>query len=84
MAMNAGVIDINPDHSIEKMGEVAKKGDGWFKDETLKLESLVSSGDEDAKKKLLQLAQRYKVPVTEQMNIHEIKNRLKAKLRELR
>ena len=84
MDINANPFGINFDHAMDEVNQNVKKGQQWFKDETLRLEDLANQGTEDAKQRLLQMAQRYKADVNESMGINEIKNKIKAKLREIR
>ncbi len=84
MDIRANAFGENLDHLGDKADQAAKKGQDWFNNETQNLENLVSQGDEDAKNKLLQLAQKYNVPVNKNMALQEIKNKVKAKLRDMR
>ena len=85
MDINAGSIGAAIEGAKDGLESKAKKGEEWFRNETVNLENLVSQGTEDAKRKMLDLARKYKVDnVTENMSLEEIRNKVKARLRNMR
>lgn len=61
--------------------DAAGKGQDWLKNEFSQLESWSRENTQQAKEKLLAKAQEYGIAANSNMDVGEIKNKIKAKLR---
>ena len=67
----------------EKLSEAEAKGGSWVKAKYLQLEKWAGENTQEAKQNLLSEARRFGAKVREDMNINEIKNKVKAAIRNL-
>jgi hypothetical protein len=61
--------------------DLAGKGQNWVQDEMNKVEGLAREKTDDAKQQLIAMAQKHGVDVRQDMDINEIKNKIKTALR---
>lgn len=81
MDINAGSLGINLGHTEDEVNQEVQKGEQWVNDEKARLRDLVQKGD---KNQLLQLAQKYKADVSQDMNVQEIKGKIEEKLQQMK